>query len=167
MNTDPHPQSLTRRKCLRDCLVLAAATALQPRANAAPAGLPASLDLRVELAQALAKNQPLVVMVSLSACPFCITVRASHLLPMLAGGQSVVQVDMRSNALTADFDGQRVSHDQLVRAWGVKVAPSLLFFGAGGVQVAPRMDGAYLPDFYGAYLDQRLVTARKALPKPG
>jgi hypothetical protein len=29
--------------------------------------------------------------------------------------------------------------------------------------VAERMEGAYLPDFYGPYLYERLATGRKAL----
>jgi len=160
---DENPQGLTRRKCIRNGLALVAVAALNQRVYAGSGGLPLSVDLRTELAQALARKQPLVVMVSLNNCPYCITVRTSHLLPLLASGHAVVQVDMRSEMVTTDFDGRKQSHDQLVRSWGVKVAPSLLFFGADGKQVAPRMDGAYLPDFYGAYLDGRLETARKAL----
>jgi hypothetical protein len=39
----------------------------------------------------------------------------------------------------------------------------LLFFGPGGKEVAERMEGAYLPDFYGPYLEERLATGRKSL----
>jgi hypothetical protein len=51
----------------------------------------------------------------------------------------------------------------LTRAWKIAVAPTLLFLGVGGKEVAERMEGAYLPDFYGPYLDERLVTGRKTL----
>ena len=37
------------------------------------------------------------------------------------------------------------------------------FTDKGGREVAERMEGAYLPDFYGAYLDERLVKGRKEL----
>jgi hypothetical protein len=50
-----------------------------------------------------------------------------------------------------------------VRRWGVKVAPTLLFLGGQGREVAERLVGALLPDFYGAYLAQRLETARQSL----
>jgi hypothetical protein len=43
------------------------------------------------------------------------------------------------------------------------MAPTLLFFGPGGREVAERMEGAYLPDFYRAYLEQRLDQARAKL----
>jgi hypothetical protein len=43
------------------------------------------------------------------------------------------------------------------------VTPTLLFFGPGGREVAERMEGGYLPDFYGSYLDDRLAKARTQL----
>jgi hypothetical protein len=44
----------------------------------------------------------------------------------------------------------------------VDVAPTVLFFGRTGREVAPRLVGASR-DFYGAYLEQRLETARRNL----
>ena len=55
------------------------------------------------------------------------------------------------------------THDAQVRAWGVRMAPTVLFFGRGGIEVAERLVGAGMPDFYGAYLEERLTTARNAL----
>ena len=75
-------------------------------------------------------------------------------------GLDVVQVNMRTQQMTRDFRGASVSHEQLVQSWGVRVAPSVLFFGPGGVEVAERLTGGYIPDFYGAYLDDRLTRAR-------
>ena len=44
---------------------------------------------------------------------------------------------------------------------GVSVAPVVLFIGPGGREVAPRLSG-YMADFYGAYLDERMVTALRS-----
>jgi thioredoxin-related protein len=116
-----------------------------------------------ELAQARQRHEPLVVMVSLPNCPFCRISRQSHLNPMWKAGMPIVQVDMRSDAMTEDFDGKPVTHDQMARRWQIKVAPTLLFIGAGGKEVAERMQGTYLPDFYGPYLQERLQQARQGL----
>lgn len=62
-----------------------------------------------------------------------------------------------------DFDGKASTHEQLVRAWQVKTAPTVLFFGREGRELAPRLVGGSLSDFYGAYLDERLAQARAAL----
>jgi len=126
--------------------------------------LPAPVSLQDSVAAALRQQNPLVVMVSLDGCPFCKTVRQSYLLPLLAEENlPVVQVDMRSDRPVLDFQGQASTHNQLIRGWKVRIAPTVLFLGAGGRELAPSLAGASLPDFYGAYLDQRLTAARQAL----
>ena len=135
-----------------------------PTVRAAPDGrLPVAMSLKDELNASLRLAQPLVVMVSLEGCPFCRVVREHHLLPLRQEGQPIVQVDMRSETRVLDFAGQSRTHDGLVKAWKVRVAPTLLFFGRGGEEIAPRLQGAAIPDFYGAYLEQRLQAARLAL----
>ena len=148
----------TRRTALA---LLAAAPAW---GRAAPAKtLPPSHSLRAELAGALAARQPLVVMVSLHGCPFCEVVRNNYLGPMHEReGLQVVQIDMLEQRATVDLTGQATTHGALVRAWGVKVAPTVLFFGKGCAEVAPRLAGGD-NDFYSGLLDRRLETARKAL----
>ena len=96
---------------------------------ASPDVLPPSRSLPQELSAALAKDHPLIVMVSLAGCPYCHAARRSYLLPMWREGVPLVQVDMRSAATTVDFQGQRVTHDQLVQQWRISIAPTLLFFG--------------------------------------
>jgi hypothetical protein len=85
---------------------------------------------------------------------------------MLEKHQPVVQIDMRSSRSVVDAQGTKTTHDSLVRAWGVKIAPTLLFVGEGGRELAPRLVGGSLPDFYGAYLDQRIETAQKVIRGP-
>jgi thioredoxin-related protein len=122
------------------------------------------MSLMDDLKKALAKRSPLIVMVSLEGCPYCQTVRESHLAPLVRReGLPVVQVDMRSKSPIKDFKGAVVSHDALIRAWGVRVAPTVLFFGPGGEEISERLVGGYIPDFYGAYLDDRLRLARMSL----
>jgi hypothetical protein len=149
----------------RDCLVFAGLALNLGNAWAQRPGatLPAAQSLPDELARALQNKQPLVVMVSLDGCVFCRQARQSHLSPLHRAGTVIVQVDMRSSQAVLDFNGKLTTHDQLTRAWKIAVAPTLLFFGGGGKEVAERMEGAYLPDFYGPYLDERLATGRKTL----
>jgi hypothetical protein len=83
---------------------------------------------------------------------------ADELAKALKAGQPLV--DMRTATSVRDFSGATVTHDALARGWGIKVAPTVLFFGAKGKEIAERLEGGYIPDFYGAYLEQRLQVAR-------
>lgn len=150
---------------LRRALLGAGAAMLWPwSARAAEVMLPSAQDLPAHLQAALQRQEPLVVMVSLQGCPFCKVVRESHLAPMQRErGLPVVQVDMQSRQSVRDFGGASSSHDRLIEAWRVRIAPTVLFFGRNGQEVAKRLVGGYLPDFYGSYLDERLEAARKAL----
>lgn len=129
-------------------------------AQTPPAVLPPARSLGEELAAALRQGQPLVVMVSLEGCIFCKMARQSHLAPMHRNGQPIVQVDMRSAQPVTDFDGRQTTHDELARRWKISITPTLLFFGPRGREVAERMEGAYQPDFYGPYLEDRLNRSR-------
>ena len=133
-----------------------------------PVTLPAAVSLSGELALALAAGSPLVVMVSLEGCPFCKIVRESYLAPLRQEqGLPVVQVDMRSQRSVKNFNGSATTHEALIAAWRVDLAPTVLFLGRQGDEVAPRLVGGYIPDFYGAYLDERLETGRRVVKRAG
>lgn len=153
---------LRRRDWLLRVGVSLGATSAWGQSGAA-ATLPAALSLPDELARALQKKQALIVMVSLEGCGFCHRARQSHLSPMQRAGTPIVQVDMRKPQPVLDFAGQLTTHDQLTRLWKISIAPTLLFIGPGGKEVAERMEGAYQPDFYGPYLDDRIAQGRMAL----
>ena len=131
-----------------------------------PVTLPPAVSLPDELAVALAAGSPLVVMVSLDGCPFCKIVRESFLAPMLQEQRlPVVQVDMRSQRSVKNFNAKPTTHEALIAAWRIELAPTVLFLGRQGIEVAQRLVGGYIPDFYGAYLEQRLETGRRAVVK--
>jgi hypothetical protein len=155
---------LSRRRFALLPLALAAGV-LGASRGAGAATLPSAQSLQAELAAALRAGRPLVVLASLEGCPFCKMARDSYLAPLrLETGQPVVQIDMGSRESVRDFAGSSSTHDALLRGLRVGVAPTVLFFGPGGREVAPRLAGASIPDFYGAYLDDRLRTAQRNLP---
>lgn len=134
------------------------------RGQAGPVKLHSPTSMQAELAAAVKGNRALVLMVSLEGCPFCRVVRDSYLGPLHnETGQPVVQLDMGSTVAVRDFQGVLTTQGALVRSLGVKVAPTLLFFGKGGREVAERLVGASIPDFYGSYLEQRLRDAKRAM----
>ena len=155
--------SSLRRHWLKTALLVPGAGAvLTPPAVAAELPMPASLA--DELSWALTQNNPLLVVVTLRGCPFCKIATENYLIPLRREqGLPIVQIDMRSGQTIQGFSGTAQTHGSLSRSWGIKVAPTVLFFGRGAVEVAERLVGGYLPDFYGAYLDERVRVARLAL----
>jgi thioredoxin-related protein len=146
----------------RQWLVATGASLALPRLFAAGVPtLPPSVSLTDELRKAVRKGNPLLVMASLEGCIFCKRVRESHLVPLREQhGLDVVQMDMRTQPMTRNFKGGAATHEQMIQSWSVRVAPTVLFFGPGGVEVAERLTGGYIADFYGAYLEGRQATAR-------
>jgi hypothetical protein len=153
---------LKRRQALQ-CLGLAVSGAGMSGVAAAPVVLPSTESLSASLESALQLKQPLVVMVSLQRCSFCKVVRDSYLHPLRESGLQVVQIDMRDSRALLDFDGTPLTQDAWTRKMKIKIAPTVLFFGPKGREIAARLSGAYLPDFYGAYLDEQLTLARRAV----
>lgn len=158
----PHPGATMDGVRRRTLLVSLAAAGLSA-GNARAATLPLPGSLASSLALALHSGQPLVVLASTEGCAWCKLVRDNYLAPLRRDqGVQAVQLDLGSRAGVVDFSGGAATHEELLRRWRVQVAPTLLFFGRDGREVAPRLVGM-APDFYGAYLDERLATARRAL----
>lgn len=151
----------TRRAALRVGAGTLAAFWLA-RTGASGATLPQAVSLAAEIARAAAARKALLVMVSLEGCPYCKLVRDSYLAPLHAAGQPIVQVEMGRSLPLVDAQGRASTHDQVVRALDVRVAPTVLFLRRGGIEAAARLTGVPLPDFYGAYLDERVEAANRA-----
>ena len=125
--------------------------------------LPTSSDLRASLEQALARNEPLIVLATLQGCPFCKVARENYLVSELKAGRAVTQIHFLSRDPVRDWQGNEVTHGQLVKQLQIEAAPTLLFYGRNAVEVAPRLVGGSTSDFYGAYLDERVAQARAAV----
>ena len=115
-------------------------------AHAAEPVLPPSSSLVADADAAARSGRALVVLVSLEGCPYCLAVRRAYLAPLRESGQPVVQVELKD-----------------ARSLGIRMAPTVLFLGRGGRELAPRLVGYSSPDFYGSYLDERVAAANAAV----
>ncbi len=134
-------------------------------AFAKDSALPVPTSLSMVAKQAATKGEPLVLLITLPGCPYCEMVRRSYLLPgRKDDGLQAWQITVNDRAaLLTGFDGKATSAAAQAQAWKATFTPTVLFFGPTGQELAERLVGAGIPDFYGAYLDERLLTARKAL----
>lgn len=130
-----------------------------------PTALPTTASLRGAAQTAVARGEPLVVMTTLTGCPYCDLVRNHHLLPMLKQGRvHAIQIDIRDRrSVLQDFNGSLTTPADQAKAWNARFAPTVLFLGLQGQELVERLVGVAVPDFYGDYLDQRLQEARARL----
>ena len=141
-------------------------TTAQAQSQTAAAGhLPTPASLRGAAQAAAARGEPLVVMTTLVGCPYCDLVRNHHLLPMRRDGLvHAVEIDIRDRRSTLqDFDGNTTTPAAQAAAWKARFAPTVMFFGPQGQELAERLVGMAVPDFYGEYLDARLAQSRSRL----
>jgi len=153
-----------RLSTLRALPWLAALLLASGAANAA-GHLPAVTDVAAQAAAAAKAGEPLVVLVSLPGCSYCETVRRNYLAPQAAAGEIAArEVDMTADTPMRDIDGTMTTAKKWARAHNVSVAPTVLFLDANGQPVANALLGLQ-GDFYGAYLEQALDTARAKIAR--
>ena len=157
-------QPVTGRRQFAKALAGAFALAT-PWARAKDTALPVPASLPQAAQVAATRGQPLVLLISLPGCIYCELVRRSYLIPLLAEtGLQAWQLDITNrSALLRGFDGKATTAAAQATAWKATFTPTVVFLGSAGQEMAERLVGIAVPDFYGAYLEQRLLTARKAL----
>lgn len=148
---------------------------LLPAAASGQAGRPAPLlaaadDLAVDGRTALARGVPLVILFSMPGCSYCEVVRRNYLAPLAREGEPgqrplVREADLSSSAPLRGFGGADDAFDALARRYRIRAAPSVLIVDGRGRQLALVLEGGDVAGMYGAYLDQRLADARRALER--
>jgi thioredoxin-related protein len=136
-----------------------------------------SLDLQAR--ESWRNQRPIVLMFSLPGCRWCDALRREHLNGLAAHQETLqirfLELDMSerrpflkdgepepSGSAGGTAWWQLASPADCARALGVRMAPTVLFMGPDG-EVAERLVGYGSPDFYGAYLEQRMTQARNRL----
>ncbi|MBX3670225.1 MAG: hypothetical protein KF778_17630 [Rhodocyclaceae bacterium] len=103
-----------------------------------------------------------LVVLTLDDCRFCARLMAEQIVPLKRGPAKswlkILTTDLRGNRLITLAGGKRTSGAELARLANSKVAPTVVFLDAAGNFAAPPLIGYSSPDFYGAYLDERLQT---------
>ena len=80
------------------------------------------------------------------------------------GKVQAVQIDIRDRSSNLQgFMGENTTPAEQARLWKARFAPTVLFLGPKGQELAERLVGVAVPDFYGDSLDARLMEARKRL----
>jgi thioredoxin-related protein len=133
--------------------------------HAKDTALPVPTSLPQAALAAKATGQPLVLLISLPSCVYCELVRRSYLMPLLPEhGVQAFQLDVTNKSTPLiGFDSKPTTAASQAKAWKATFTPTVLFIGSQGEELAERLVGIAVPDFFGAFLEQRLAAARKVL----
>ena len=135
-------------------------------------GLAAAQNLQADAKEVAASRRPLLILFSETGCVWCERARNEFLLPMQgnASYRSRVlfrQIDIDKDTPLTGFDGGSTTHKDLARALKVTRFPTVMLLGADGKTLAEPLVGFGIADFYGAYLDERIKSARSKLATGG
>lgn len=170
----------TRRRVLHAGVGLAWALAAQALATEGPAVAPVGGTVAASpagafwtpLQEGARRGEVTVVLFSLQGCGLCEAVRREQLQPLARArlpGYRSVDLDLADARAFADarrHPERDASSQALARRLDVRVAPTLVFLGPAGEELAERLVGYGSRDFYGAYLEARIAQARERLAAP-
>lgn len=110
----------------------------------------------------------LVIMFHAEYCDYCERLENDLLQPMVRSGEYDNKVFIRKIQVDGaydlvNFNGQRISSDQLSTLYDASLTPTLVFLDANGEEQAERILGYNTPDLFGAYVDQAIDKLHKAV----
>jgi len=114
------------------------------------------------------KRLPILIMFSMDQCPYCELIREDFLKPMIRSGDYTDKVIIRevhsdSYATLLDFDGAKISSDELASRYGASLSPTVVFLDHKGQQLNKKMIGITTVHYYGGYLDEAIDASYKRM----
>jgi thioredoxin-related protein len=138
-----------------------------PALAQSPAGtVTEARDLAAEARQAAARGVPLVVLYSRDDCSWCAKLRREHLGPLSRNPATpavIRELHMDRATPLVDFAGRRTTSADFSKQMQARFAPTVMFHGPDGAQLAESIVGYRLADFYGAYLDRAIEESQAQL----
>ncbi len=118
-------------------------------------------NLRLDAQKACQDNRVLTVLISREDCPWCDKLKKQVLLPNIKNGifndlWQLGELRIDEGVSVVDFTGKQVKASQLAKSWQAELTPTVLFLSTRGEEIAPRITGLKLVDFYDDYLQRSL-----------
>ena len=128
-------------------------------------------DVSADLEVLRERQIPMLLFFHATYCSYCRTVDEEFLQTMAEDPAHQDRLLIRRVEIDSDtpeIEWQDVSYTpvEFARLQGVQLVPQVMFFGPDGQQVVDELKGVTVPDFYPAYLDQRLEAAQRCIDDP-
>lgn len=147
-----------------------AATATAEADNAVPI-MDDLRDISRDLEILRERQIPMLVFFHATYCTYCRTVDEEFLQtmaddPAYQDRLIIRRVEIDSPTPEIQWQGTSYTPVEFARLQGVELVPQVMFFAPNGQQVVDELKGVTVPDFYPAYLDQRLEAAERCIDDP-
>ena len=111
--------------------------------------------------QSLQERLPVLLVFSADHCPYCELLETEILKPMLLSGQYeqkviIRKIDTDAASEVHDFDGQKISVQDLMSRYKVFVTPTMLFLGPDGKELSERLVGINTVEMFGGLVDDAI-----------
>lgn len=161
---------LSMTKCAAIFLVVVLAGCGAKSSNSeTPHGIAMLRSLPVDGALARDSCQPILIMVSQFACPYCETLRKHVLLPMIKSGDYKGLVLIREVSIDAgetliDVDENPIHGSAFAARYLSEIlTPTVLIIAPDGSPLADAIIGISSLDYYGSYLDEAIAKGRESM----
>lgn len=141
-------------------------------AGAGSLEMPQAMDLNKQGQVAKRRHTPVMLVITSDSCPYCQKLEEEVLRPMLIGGEyddrlqlQVLNQDLHDYRV--DFDGKKRSPAVIAARYEVQLVPTVLLLGPDGEELAERLIGINVVDFYWAYLEMAIEEASRKLRESG
>jgi thioredoxin-related protein len=111
---------------------------------------------------------PLLLAFRADYCKYCRQLEDEYLKPMQQSGKYAERILIHRFTLDysgdiTDFNGKKLDANEFSARYKASITPTLVFVDADGKEIAEALVGYNSPDFYGAYLENAIDTAYKAM----
>lgn len=111
-------------------------------------------------------RRPIMLFFTQPGCIFCEQARRQYIRPLASDARwnaRTLSIEVSRAQKLRDFDGVETTGAEIARRYGVRVYPTVVFVDTSGKSLADPIAGFTVPDFYGAYLEDRLQQASARL----
>jgi thioredoxin-related protein len=141
-------------------------------AGAASLEIPQAMDLKKQGQVAKRRHTPVMLVIISDSCPYCQKLEEEILRPLLLSGEYDDRIQLQvlnqdRPDYRVDFDGKKRSPDVIAARYEVQLVPTVLLLGPDGEELAERLIGINVVDFYWAYLELAIEEASSKLRESG
>ena len=121
-------------------------------------------NIQKESQLAKEKKLPLLILFSMTHCPYCVLIKENFLIPMLISGDYtnkilIREINIEENIEIRGLSGKIQASTQFAGNMGVSMYPTMIFVDSQGCRLADSIVGINTPSLFGGRIDDAIDEA--------